>query len=320
MESIKNIVLRTNEIYHDLAGEKYEKKHKEIFIDEVDRWQKIGKELLAPLKAKIVILDIGTGTGFVPKQIARFLKKGDVFICSDLSAKILDIGKKEIDKKDYACDFEWIKLDGNDLKVESSSVDFITINSVLHHIPDFDPFFAEINRVLKAGGYLIIGHEPNKKFFDNRFLWINSQIIAQVSNPRLFFIQILKWLRLYNILKPIYLKINKGAIWTDPIFKELNQRLLEEKVILAPMNELELAELVDYHSPKAGRFRKDSGIDLVKLREKYLPNYKLLKKESYNHIHRLNSANKLMTRYDALLKRIFPDAGGQFIVVFKKIN
>lgn len=318
MESVKDIVLRTNEIYHDLASEKYDRKHEEILIDEADRWQKIGQELLKPIKENIKILDIGTGTGFVPRQIAGFLKKDDVIICSDISAKILEVCKKNITKENYACNFDWLKLDGNSIDIESASIDFITINSVLHHIPDFEPFFKEIDRVLKDNGYLIIGHEPNKKFFQSKFLWANSQIISQILHPRQFLIQVLKWLKLYNALKAAYLKINKDKLWTDPTFKELNQKLLEEKIILQPMSELELAEIVDYNSATAGKFRKDRGIDIDEINKVYLPNYQSVRKETYNHIHRSYSANKLTKWYDSALKNLYPDSGGQLFVVFKK--
>jgi ubiquinone/menaquinone biosynthesis C-methylase UbiE len=320
MDVTKDLVLKVNELYHDIEGGRYENKHPEIFIDEADRWRKVGRQILSPLRQKIRLLDIGTGTGFVPGQIAEFLKINDIIICSDLSANILNVCRNKFRSANYACEFEFLKLNGETIDIASSSVDFITINSVIHHIPNFDLFFREVDRILKTGGYLVIGHEPNKRFFNNKFLYNNSRIVYFIFYPRQFLKQVSKWIGIYGLLKSVYLKIYPDRAWTSSVFKQLNQKLLADKIIDKPMSELELAEIVDFHSPNAGKFRKNTGIDIIELKDIYLTDYEVIAKETYHHIDQLYAKNAFLRWYDAWLKKIFPETGSQFFVIFKKMR
>ena len=141
-------------------------------------------------------MDVGSGTGLVPLQIGKFLKEGDLLICSDISAEILNICKKNLAKNNLKCQTKFLKIDGKKYEIKSESINFITLNSVLHHIPNFSTFFKELNRILKLNGYIIIGHEPNKLFTKNKFLWYNFRILFLLFNPRLLIINILKKMKL----------------------------------------------------------------------------------------------------------------------------
>jgi hypothetical protein len=94
--------------------------------------------------------------------------------------------------------------------------------------------------------------------------------------------------------------------------------LLERKLITAPLADAQLLQIVDFHSPTAGEFRKNRGLDVSELKENYLPNFDLVHKETYNHIFRLSRKNKLFYKYDTLLKNIFPSDGALFLAVFYK--
>jgi ubiquinone/menaquinone biosynthesis C-methylase UbiE len=131
----RELVLRTNEIWHDLEGPDYDRRHPEIIIGERKRWEEIGQRWIASDLRELRLLDVGCGTGFVPLQIGRYLKKGDVFVCTDLSARMLEICKENLSTEGFECEFQFLKADVRDANLPGCEFGYITMNSVLHHIP-----------------------------------------------------------------------------------------------------------------------------------------------------------------------------------------
>ena len=143
---MEKLVQRVNELYYDLEFAQYEKKHQSIFIIEKKRWRNIAKSYLN-FESQIKIIDIGTGTGFVPLTIGEIFKKEDLFICSDISNKILNLAKKNIETSNFQCEFKFVKLNSQipfKLSFNSNYADIITMNSLLHHIFDTNKFLMEV--------------------------------------------------------------------------------------------------------------------------------------------------------------------------------
>lgn len=320
MNYSEEFILKVNEIYHDVEASEYENKHPEIFQDEVKRWQEIGKKYFKNNFNKITLLDIGSGTGFVPMQIAKYLKEEDIIICSEIAANILEVCKKNISKEKIICNFQFLKIDGKHYNIETKTVDYVTINSVLHHMPNLLTFFKEIDSLLKVNGKLIVGHEPNIKFFKHVFLWFNYRLINLIIHPREFLITILKFFRLIDLVKGILKFISgKEIIYNKKVVDEVNERLLKEQLIKTPLTTNQIARIVDFHSPIAAGVDRSKGIDIKEILKKYLPNYEIEYLETYKHLCRLNISNKFLQRYNEYLQKRFPKHGSLFLVVFKKI-
>lgn len=311
------IIIKINEIYHDMEEEGYQSKHEDIFKGEVQRWKEIGMRFIADEKRDLSVLDIGSGTGFVPLQIGRFLKEGDLFVCSDLSAKILAVCEKNIRKEEFRCGFRFIKLTGREIGLESGSFDCITMNSVLHHIPDFGLFFREVNRLLKKGGRLIIGHEPNRLFSANSFLWGNYKTLEFLLDPRGSAIMILKKLRLFSAVKRALSFAGKGG-GHDQLIDKVNGRLIKEGIINAPLTGSEIQEMVDIHSPTAGEDNRHRGIDVYKIIEDHLPQFEIEHLDTYDHLGKMSRRNGFTGWYSRILKEKYPQSGGNFLVVMRK--
>lgn len=309
-------VLKVNELYHDVEAIEYKSRHDEIFVDEVARWQVIGEKFIAGSAAKIRLLDIGSGTGFVPLQIGGFLKEDATLICSDISATILNACMKEISSHKFKCCFEYVKLDGQKINLTSNSLDYITLNSVLHHIPNQATFFKEINRLLKTGGYLIIGHEPNRPFYSHRFLWNNYRYVSFVVYPRQFVLSILRRFGLTQIAAGL-----KPEVKTESKLVEgVNKRLLQEGIIKTPLSGSRLTEIVDIHSPTAGGYHKDKGIDISEIIKEQLPNFSIEYFDTYNHLCKVSSKNRFTKCYDSALRSGFPKTGATFMAVLRKVS
>lgn len=317
----KEFILKVNEIYHDVEGKEYQNIHPEIFEDEVYRWQEIGERFFNGKIAKQVVLDIGTGTGFIPSNIAKFLKDDDLFIRSDMSNNMLDVCVHNIEQQNFKCNFRYVKLDGKKIPLPSDSVNCITLNSVLHHIPDFNGFFEEVNRILQINGYLIIGHEPNKLFYTHHFLWNNYRIVSLLVEPKRIIAEILIKLRLMEFFMKLYGFFSPEMKNQIFLARKVNMYLLEKKLIEKELSYSQIAEIVDIHSPTAGfYYHANRGIEIGNVISEYLSNFKLLHLESYNHLCKVSNKNIFTKKYDTFLKKRYPDKGSSFLIALVKIK
>lgn len=320
MQYPENLVLKVNEFYHNVLGKEYDKKHFLAFEVEFNRWKNVGINYISKRNEKIKVLDIGTGTGFVPLVIGRYLKSEDIFICSDISANMLDICRRKVSKKKFNCHFDYIKLDGQKIDLESNQFDFITLNSVLHHIPDIFPFFREVNRLLKIGGILIMGHEPNKNFVRNRFLFNNYRLTSLIFQRKRIIPTILRKLGLKSLSEKLNLKFKTQDTSYDMIIDKTNDELIKNHVIEKRLSMTQICEIIDIHSPTAAGYHLDRGIDMSTMLTKHLKNFKIEHLDIYHHLGKASTINRFTIWYDSILKKIFKEQGSTFFIILKKIK
>lgn len=311
----EKLVQRVNELYHDFTSNQYESSQPEIFEQEKERWEIIAKQFLN-FTNPFTILDIGTGTGFVPQTIAKFLKEKDIFICADISQRMLDVAKNNINKQIFRSQFKFVKIE-NQIPIrfpfETESVDIITMNSLLHHIKDTNKFLHEVDRIIKPNGLLIVGHEPNRYFYEHKFLWLNYNFINYFLNPKFIVVKISIKLHLKKFFKKIYYfiykKKKKSLLEHKKITNKINEALFREKLINKFLLPGEIFEIVDIKSFQG--FKPDL----------LLPLYELLYFETYNHIFWVTMGhhnNFIIRKYDTFLGRKYPKEGATFFIVLKK--
>jgi len=290
--SSERLVQRVNELYHDLTNEQYACVHPEIFEQEKGRWEGIAKQFLNHAKP-ITVLDIGTGTGFVPNSIARFLKRDDTFVCSDISRGILDVAKKNIIGHNLPCRFKFVKIRSQvpyQLPFETAVANVITMNSVLHHIKETDVFLSEIDRVLEPSGLLLIGHEPNKRFYRNVFL---RSIRATFRAAHC----LIRHMR------------NGDRPFVQQACTRVNCTLIDEKLIDKPLSSSDIASIVDIKSEEG--FEPES----------LLKKYDLLYIETYDHLFGIITQqfkSGFTRKCEDLLRKRLPKHGRLFFVVLRK--
>ncbi|MGE3801149.1 MAG: class I SAM-dependent methyltransferase [Candidatus Kapaibacterium sp.] len=316
-EYSEEVVLRVNELFHDLTSEQYQRDVEgEMLQTEGKRWRSVWEEFISKLpeyQQGIHLVDIGTGTGFVPLSIVRYLSKNDHLTCSDVSRDILNLAQKNLAAISTQASIDFVKLSTEApfrLPFAETQFNVVTMNSVLHHLKETSAFLDEINRILKPGGLLVIGHEPNRKFYENLLLRIAYQTTRMVFTPKEGVRAVLRKTGMYGLALKFYyaLKGDKKEK-ADEIAEKINRQLIEEGLIESPLRPEEIPTITD--------IRDAEGFDPNFL----LPDYELLHLESYNYLRTvdLNRGNNMIVRRlsNSLAKR-YPGEGATFLGVWRK--
>ncbi|HVW66380.1 MAG TPA: class I SAM-dependent methyltransferase [Candidatus Peribacteraceae bacterium] len=304
----RDLVLRVNELFHDLEGEEYQDVHPEIFEREKRRWIALLLQY-APLKkdTSVTLLDVGAGTGFVGSIVLPLIQGEDsTLICADISQEMLDVSREKLTPIAGKTALRFLKMKDEMIDLPDASVDVVMMNSVLHHVPDYRRFLREIERVLKPDGMLFIGHEPNLLFMQNNFLRMQAGIIHHLTPKRIAAL-ILKRAGLYHKVV--------SASPESPILKTINETLQREHLIDTPLTAGELSSLIDIHSPTAGSLHENRGFDLRHLCDG--SRMTVVHVDSYNHLLKM-SGNRFWKPYGALLKMLLPRSGSTFFLIAAK--
>lgn len=104
----------------------------------------------AGLNPESVVADVGTGTGFMLAGLAPLVKQVYGF---DNSPEMLEVARKNLSG---SINVELRISEGGSLPLADDSLDAIFANMYLHHVPDPAAAVAEMARVLKPGGRLVI--------------------------------------------------------------------------------------------------------------------------------------------------------------------
>jgi ArsR family transcriptional regulator len=135
-------------------------KSQEFFSSSAGQWDRLRDELfgerfhLAALPAfadsEWTVGDLGCGTGQLTAALAPFVRH---VIAVDASAAMLQAAKKRLHG------FENVELRRGDLEtlpIDDGRLDAATLGLVLHHLPEPDRALADVARVLKPRGRLLI--------------------------------------------------------------------------------------------------------------------------------------------------------------------
>lgn len=97
------------------------------------------------------ILDIGTGPGRLPIEIAKQI--GDIQVIGlDLSEDMVKIAIGNAEKAALTNRIEFKLRSAYDTRFEDGSIDFVVSTGMLHHLKEPVKAFNEIYRILKRGG------------------------------------------------------------------------------------------------------------------------------------------------------------------------
>jgi ubiquinone/menaquinone biosynthesis C-methylase UbiE len=147
---------------------------------------------LAKLRASERVLDVGTGTGIVALNLAPNLPNGKVFAV-DLSEGMLATAQRKAQAIGLLGRVEFQRMDAEALALSDQSFDVVLSLFAVLHFPNPLRALAEMSRVLRTGGRLIIavGSRPQimskagliqgLRHIDHlRLKWLGKRLIAPV--------------------------------------------------------------------------------------------------------------------------------------------
>lgn len=142
-------------------------------VDHYWRWRMINRlKSIQPKK----ILDVATGTGDV--AIAAMRLKPEKIVGVDISAEMLEVGKKKMKKKKFDKAVTMQLGDAENLDFADNSFDAITVAFGVRNFEHLQKGIEELNRVLKPGGKLVVlefskpKRFPIKQFYNFYFKYI----------------------------------------------------------------------------------------------------------------------------------------------------
>lgn len=101
------------------------------------------------------ILDVATGTGDFALLAARRITP-DHILASDISEGMMDIGKQKADKEKLADIVSFQRQDCMSLDISNDNFDAVMSAFGIRNFPNLDKGLAEMCRVMKPGGHLVI--------------------------------------------------------------------------------------------------------------------------------------------------------------------
>jgi len=117
------------------------------------KWRKKVLKIVSDSNPKI-ILDIATGTGDLAILMAQ--SNAEKIIGLDISAGMLEVGRKKVEEKKLSNSIELILGDSENMPFEDNYFDAITVGFGVRNFENLEKGFAEILRVLKPNGVFVI--------------------------------------------------------------------------------------------------------------------------------------------------------------------
>jgi SAM-dependent methyltransferase len=141
---------------------------------EFERSAKVFTRRLVPDDTPLRILDVGCGTGLNAQHLAA---KGHTVVGLDLSPVAIERFRQK-GFEGFVCDIE--KESG--APFSSCSFDLIFASEVIEHIADTETFLAELNRLVRPGGVLVLS-TPNSAFWPYRILGVLGRTASEYQHP-----------------------------------------------------------------------------------------------------------------------------------------
>ncbi len=155
--------IERNIAIHNNVAKKYEARHGEIFNqveqDRLRRTLQSACDAVVTTSQPMKALDFGCGSGNLTRHL---LSLGITVTAADVSSGFLDLVRSR-----YPTDkLNTLLMNGSDLSnIADDTFDLVVTYSVLHHVPDYLSAIAELTRVCRPGGVIMLDHEHSDEYW-----------------------------------------------------------------------------------------------------------------------------------------------------------
>jgi ubiquinone/menaquinone biosynthesis C-methylase UbiE len=145
--------------YHDAAARDYDAKWSISFDRRCIDYVRERAERMLPRRRYRRVLEVGAGTGFFLLNLwsAGFVEEAHA---TDLSPGMLDACRANAGR--LGCRLASAAGDAERLPYADGTFDLVVGHAFLHHLPDYACAIAEMRRVLRPGGALLLAGEPTR--------------------------------------------------------------------------------------------------------------------------------------------------------------
>ena len=164
----------------DTISENYDRLNRVISFGIDVKWRKKVLQIVTQSNPK-TILDIATGTGDLAILMAQ--TKAPKIIGLDISAGMLEVGRKKIQYKNLSNTIEMVLADSEEMPFEDSYFDAITVAFGVRNFENLEKGLAEILRVLKPSGVFVILETsvPNKTPYKQGYTFYSKNILPIIG-------------------------------------------------------------------------------------------------------------------------------------------
>jgi len=168
-------VKRKNILHHNVEANLFETIHPEGSSSyEKSKVSRDIRSAVRNLTRHKLSIDVGCGTGFVTSfELGQF----ETVVGADISKRMLEVTRARLRG------FNGLSLllcDAENLPLRSQVADFVSVSSVLHHLPNPLKSLREMSRVLKTNGLFYVIREPNDVRFRRFFHLLDEMIIRRL--------------------------------------------------------------------------------------------------------------------------------------------
>ncbi|RZJ55729.1 MAG: bifunctional demethylmenaquinone methyltransferase/2-methoxy-6-polyprenyl-1,4-benzoquinol methylase UbiE [Flavobacterium sp.] len=144
------------------------------------KWRKKVLKIVSDKKPKN-ILDIATGTGDLAILMAK--TNAEKIIGLDISAGMLEVGKKKVEEKKLSNVIELVLGDSENIPYEDNYFDAITVGFGVRNFENLEKGFGEILRVLKPNGVFVILETsvPDKTPYKQGYRFYTKNILPLIG-------------------------------------------------------------------------------------------------------------------------------------------
>ena len=164
----------------DTISENYDRLNRVISFGIDVKWRKKVLQIVTRSNPK-TILDIATGTGDLAILMAQ--TKAPKIIGLDISAGMLEVGRKKIQDKNLSNTIEMVLADSEEMPFEDSYFDAITVAFGVRNFENLEKGLAEILRVLKPNGVFVILETsvPDKNPYKQGYTFYSKNILPIIG-------------------------------------------------------------------------------------------------------------------------------------------
>jgi|SRR5208283_2514094 len=169
-------VLLANQLYYKVEADEYDKKNHVKSPAIQNYYERMFSQYVFNGRSSAEIrswrvCDVGCGTGF----LEGFLRdKVGSMVSFDATFPMLLVAREKFPSNSIS----WIQADAQALPVVKPVFDLVCCNALLHHVFSFEQVLARMISLLKPGGKLFVGYEPNA--IPYRIFWPLLKLAATI--------------------------------------------------------------------------------------------------------------------------------------------